>query len=283
MKGKSIFTVSEIMQLEELIILRNKVEVSKQKLIRDKMRKLSFYGKNDWGITDLQVNDLNTLIKSGRIKIIGANAIKPLSQSFIKETVLIPKPIINKSVMENTLDLQSILNRFSKNCFDPKIDNETKIDGSPGNYIICLKTNSSLPKIAFNPEFTTFGDLDVLYTGIAGTSLRKRDFKQHFTGNNAGGSTLRKSLGCLFGYKLIPRDKDPNTGKSKFNFNDEEELTKWMLSNLVMYFLPNLSYNEIESLLITYFNSPLNLMGNENIINKEFRTNLSSLRSIKNI
>jgi hypothetical protein len=226
MKGKNTFTVSQIKQLEELIILRNKVDASKQKSVRDKMRKIGFYGKDDWGITDLQVNDLNALIKSRRIKVIGTNVINSLSQSLIKETVFISNPIIPKSVSEDAADLKSILNHFANNCFDPKNDNETKIDDSPGNYIICLKRNSSFPKIAVEPEFKKFEDLDVIYTGIAGKSLRKRDFKQHFTGNNAGSSTLRKSLGCLFGYKLVPRDKDPNTGKTKFNNVDEEKLTK---------------------------------------------------------
>ncbi len=283
MKGKNTFAVSEIKQLEELIILRNKADASKQKSIRDKMRKIGFYGKDDWGIIDLQVNDLNALIKSGKIKVIGASVINSPSQSLNKEIDLIPKPIITKSVSENAVDLQSILNNFSKNCFDPKVDIQTKIDDSPGNYIICLKNNSFFDKLAIDPEFTQFENLNVIYTGIAGTSLRKRDFKQHFTGNNAGSSTLRKSLGCLFGYKLVPRDKDPNTGKTKFNEIDEEKLTKWMLSNLVMYFLPTHNYYKIEFQLIAHFNPPLNLMGNNNSINTDFRKKLSRLRSSKNI
>lgn len=281
MKGKKTFTVSEIKQLEELIILRNKVEASKQKSIRDKMRKLGFYGKDDWGIIDLQVNNLNALIKSGRIKVTNGNSINPFSKPLIKEIVLTPNPISMKLVSVDNLDLGFILNNFAKNCFNPKNDIETKIDDSCGNYIICLKNNCSLPELSINLELTKFDDLEVLYTGIAGRSLRNRDFKQHFKGN-AGSSTLRKSLGCLFGYKLIPRDKDPNTGKTKYSRIDEEELTKWMLSNLVMYFLPNLNYNEIESQLITHFNPPLNLKGNNNSINADFRKNLSSLRSNKN-
>lgn len=283
MKGKNTFTTIEIHQLEELIILRNKVDASKQKSVRDKMRKLGFYGKDDWGITDLQVNDLNALIKSGRIKVIGASVINSPSQSSNKVTDLIHKPIITKSVSENAVDLQSILNNFSENCFDPKVDTETKIDDRPGNYIICLKNNSFFDKLAITPEFTKFQNLNVIYTGIAGTSLRKRDFKQHFTGKNAGSSTLRKSLGCLFGYKLVPRDKDSDSGKTKFVGADENKLTEWMLTNLVMFFLPTSNYDEIESQLINHLNPPLNLMGNHNSINTDFRKKLSTLRSSKNI
>ena len=53
-------------------------------------------------------------------------------------------------------------------------------------------------------------------------SLKKRDYKQHFAGNNSGGSTLRKSLGSLMGLKKIPRDKNnPFNGKTKFSETDE--------------------------------------------------------------
>ena len=69
MKGKGIFTKSEIDELERLIILRNNAQASDQKSIRQRMRKIGFYGQDDWGIKDLKVSDLSSLIKSGRIKI----------------------------------------------------------------------------------------------------------------------------------------------------------------------------------------------------------------------
>ncbi len=281
MEGKNTFTISEIKQLEELIILRNKVDASKQKSVREKMRKIGFYGKDDWGLNDLQIKDLNGLIKSGRIKVIGGNGAEPLLSNSLKNNIVAPNRSINITFSENAVDIQSVLSLFSKNFFDPKADNETKIDDSCGNYIICLRNNCSLPKVNINPDFKKFENLDVLYTGIAGKSLRNRDFKQHFKGNNAGRSTLRKSLGCLFGYKLVARDKDPNTGKTKFASIDEETLTKWMASNLVLYFLPGRNYTEIELQLIAHFNPPLNLKGKYNKINIAFRKNLSSLRSCR--
>lgn len=129
---------------------------------------------------------------------------------------------------------------------------------------------------------TKFEGLNVIYTGIAGGSLRTRDFRQHFKGDNAGRSTLRKSLGVLFGYKLIPRDKDPNTGKTKFNIKDEQELSEWMIANLIMFFLPTADFNSVEIKLINQFNPPLNIKDNHNEINADFRRLLSSLRAKKN-
>jgi hypothetical protein len=131
------------------------------------------------------------------------------------------------------------------------------------------------------PILTNFEGFQVIYTGIAGGSLRTRDFRQHFKGNNAGRSTLRKSLGVLFGYKQIPRDSDRNTGKTKFGNADEVKLSEWMSNNLIMFFFPTSDYDSIEIELINHFNPPLNLKDNSNIINADFRQLLSSLRAKK--
>jgi hypothetical protein len=178
-------------------------------------------------------------------------------------------------------NLDETLSLFKVNLFDPKKDLDSKIPDSPGNYIICLRSNSSLPSVEIVPTMTMFDGRKVIYTGIAGTSLRKRDFRQHFKGNNAGASTLRKSLGVLFGYNLIPRDSDPSTGKTKFSAQDELTLTEWMCDNLIMYFLSTSNFSNNEIQLIHHFNPPLNLMGNKNSINRAFRELLSSKRSNK--
>lgn len=170
------------------------------------------------------------------------------------------------------------LKKFSKNVFDPLINNETDIPDEPGNYIICLKKYSKFPKTTVKPVFKTYNGLKVIYTGIAGTSLRKRDYHQHFTKNNAGSSTLRKSLGSLFGYNKIPRDKITTNNKTKFNDEDEIQLSDWMRNNLIMFYYANADYYLNEDLLITHFAPPLNIDKN---VSSEFRTHLKFLRSDK--
>jgi len=197
------------------------------------------------------------------------------------------KPVIAKTsrISSSTislLEINKILEGFKLNSFDPKYDSEINVADNPGNYILCLRKNSKLPTVSITPTMTKFEGLKVIYTGIAGSSLRIRDYRQHFKGNNAGRSTLRKSLGVLFGYKLIPRDKDPNTGKTKFNNHDEHALTEWMHSNLIMFFFPTTDFNNIEIKLINHFNPPLNIKDNHNNINSGFRRLLSNLRAGKN-
>lgn len=285
LKGKDTFTSNEIKELKELIKLRNKVSASEQKGIRQKMRDIGFYGRDDWGITNLKINDLDILIAENKIKISDKDITITISErTRLKDKVPKKQPQKHNTELKyNLVDLESLLEKFKCNCFDPKIDLEAKIPDSPGNYILCLRKNSKLPKITTPITLTKFEGLDVIYTGIAGSSLRKRDYKQHFIGNNAGRSTLRKSIGVLFGYRLIPRDKNPNTGKTKFKLEDEIELSKWMHLNLVLYFLPNKDFNKIETKLINYFNPALNLKDNSNKINADFRFILSELRNKRNI
>ncbi len=278
LKGKKVFSGEEIRQLEELIKLRVKSPADQQKRIRDNIRKIGFYGKDNWGIIDLQLIDLKRLINSGQIKVTSSNNktfAPPIVENKIKkaETANSTKTIIN-----NDEGLISVLYKLKLNCFDPMSDSDSKVDDKSGNYIVCLRKNSSLPTTVIKPLMKTFEDNSVIYTGIAGSSLRKRDLRQHFRGN-AGGSTLRKSIGVLFGYKLIPRDKDASNGKTKFSTIDENKLSEWMQQNLLMYFYSNTYHESLEMELINHFNPPLNLKSNGNPQNTEFRTYLSSLRA----
>src|SRR5690606_13699447 len=146
------------------------------------------YGQDDWGITDMQISDLHSLIKSGRIRIIGNNFQPSSTTSIVAKPTPTIKPKTSKSATTTSTDIDKILDSFKSSCFDPKLDEETKIDDSCGNYILCLRKNSKLPTVSISPTLTKFEGLNVVYTGIAGGSLRTRDFRQHFKGNNAGRS-----------------------------------------------------------------------------------------------
>lgn len=260
MKGKRLFSKNEITELKSLIKQRIKADRSGQKGIRARMRRIGFYS-SDFGINNLQLSDFENLIRSGRIKIVDQEL------SFHKTTVT------EKSKPNKT---QSLNGRFL--LFDPIKNTFEQIPDKPGNYIICLRKGSKLPDIGIECELKFYQGLKVIYTGIAGKSLRKRDYRQHFTGNNAGGSTLRKSLGSLFGYPKIARDKNAENGKTKFNISDEIKLSEWMLKNLLIYLKENSNPSDIEDELISTLNPPLNLSKNRNIINLEYRKRLSELR-----
>ena len=158
----------------------------------------------------------------------------------------------------------------------------------PGNYIFLLRPDVKLPEdvIKEQPTFTTleFGGTkyEVLYTGVTSRTLYERVFKTHLFGNNAGKSTLRKSLGCLWGYPFVFRDKNPNpnrTPKTKYRDEDEQVITQWMTKNLLVLVAPNSNFEDDETKMIEVFNPPLNIDKNHNLINLSYRMKIKELRS----
>ena len=165
--------------------------------------------------------------------------------------------------------------------FDPMTMDSNMLPNVAGNYVFLLRKGSQLPKVDIEPkipEFTLDGNTyQAIYTGIASKSLRKRDYRAHFIGNDASRSTLRKSIGSLFGYDLIPR-KEGDSKHEKFKPADEEKLTKWMKNNLLLAFVENADPESMEDKLIAELNPPLNLDKNDNTVHAEFRALLSKLR-----
>lgn len=175
--------------------------------------------------------------------------------------------------------------------FDPMKDCESILPDLPRNYFIVLRPTSQLAPIKVTPEFHYIdynnNHYPIIYTGISNISIRKRDYHQHFIGNNAGRSTLRKSIGSLMGFSKIPRDKNnSDNGKTKFNENDEETLSQWMRENLLLFYsVENRKKEQIETLeqeFINDYNPPLNILGNKNSVNKEYRALLKTLRNKTN-
>lgn len=151
-----------------------------------------------------------------------------------------------------------------------------------GNYIFLLREGCLLPQIEIEPVITKVeiaGKLyQAIYTGIASNNLRQRDYRQHFIGNDASKSTLRKSLGCLFGYDFIPRNAG-DTKHKKFKTQDEAALSEWMKNNLLLAYIEIADPDALEDKLISELNPPLNLRQNNNVTNAEYRELLSKLRS----
>lgn len=208
MNGRKTFTPSEVKEIKRLIREKLQTSSTQQKGIRNKIRKIRFY-YTDFNppSSGYTVEGFEELIRCGDIKVIGGHqAQAPEPRTITREqTQQVEK--LKPSTSESP-DVVSVFDAMEKNRFDPQTDSESKVENAPGIYLICLKENATLPSVSIKPVLPSFIGLEVIYTGIAGGSLRTRDYHQHFKGNNAGRSTLRKSLGVLFGYEQIPRDKD---------------------------------------------------------------------------
>lgn len=281
MKGRKRFNQTEMEELKRLIKAKESATPDRQKGIRNLIRKIGFYYSDfrtqKEGYT---LNNFEALIKSGEVTISHNSEDRTSKAVNYKSLDLLPRNQNNLN-SKTPNDLSSIFTTFKKNRFDPTNFSERNIPDYAGNYLICLKKGSRLPTKSYNPVMKEFDGLPIIYTGIASKSMRERDFRQHFTGNNAGRSTFRKSIGVLFGYKQVPRDKNPLSKKTKFATTDELKLSQWMKNNLIMYCFPSLDFNNYEKLLIQHFNPPLNLKDNHNPINLDFRQNLKRLRNDK--
>lgn len=165
--------------------------------------------------------------------------------------------------------------------FDPMTMDSNTLPNVAGNYVFLLRKGSQLPKVDIEPkipEVTLDGNTyQAIYTGIASENLRQRVYRTHFVSNNASRSTIRKSIGSLIGYDLIPR-KEGDLKHKKFKPANEEKLTEWMMSNMLLAFVENADSEPLEEKLIAELNPPLNLDKNTNMVNKEFRALLSKLR-----
>ena len=77
MKGKNEFTQNEINEIVALIRKRCSTPQSEQKQIRnkkirDKMRNIGFYGKDDFGVYDMTEEKFYRLIESKKIIILNS-------------------------------------------------------------------------------------------------------------------------------------------------------------------------------------------------------------------
>lgn len=151
---------------------------------------------------------------------------------------------------------------------------------SPGIYIVCVRNKNELPDEMKQLTYTEYNNLPIIYVGISKRSLKKRDYRQHLSGN-ARGSTLRKSLGTLMGLERKYSKKEEGTSKYKFTPECEARLSDWMSINIVFYHLVVENPGPQEQELIECYNPPLNISGNKNTVNAKFRQELRKMRSAK--
>lgn len=96
MKGKDKFTSAEILELRELIAERQNASRNYQKQLRNRMRKIGFFGRDDWGIIDCTLEDLDELIDTERIKIIDK-----MTSTIITDKSKSKNAIINQEINKN--------------------------------------------------------------------------------------------------------------------------------------------------------------------------------------
>ena len=247
MKGKSSFTIAEISEIKRLISLRIKADRSTQKSIRNKMRKIGFYGRDDFGIQDCQLSDFENLIRCGVIVIDdGKRLSSPVSstprQAATCKVVSTPTPTALAPVEAKEAENALIKGNFVA----VNTMTDYSVQDVPGLYCIKLRKGVHLP-----PESGRVREDGIIYIGQASKSLRKRLWKQEL--NQKGVATFFRSMGAILGY-LPPKGSlyGKSTHNYKFSPEDTEAIRKWMRQSLLVNWiaLGNEHMNEVEEYLI---------------------------------
>lgn len=251
LKGKNLFTQKEINELKRLITLRvNSTNKSEKKKLRDKMREIGFYGRDDWGINDCQIADLERLIYEGRIKVIGNNLISKSEyiskvEEPTKEKIVTYFASIEKELIKGDFKSVSSLSADA-------IPNEA------GIYCIKLREGSTLPS-----KFGKIQEDRIIYIGIASKSLRERLYEEEL--NHKRAATFFRSIGAMLDY-LPPKGSlyGKKTRNYKFSPENTDKIRKWMRQSLLVNFI-KVEKSEIgnyESSLIKKYSPFVNISKN---------------------
>ena len=251
LKGKNLFTQKDINELKRLITLRvNSTNKSEKKKLRDKMREIGFYGRDDWGINDCQIADLERLIFEGRIKVIGNNLIS--KSEYISK---VEEPTKEKIATYFASIEEELIKGDFKSVSSLSADT---IPNEAGIYCIKLREGSTLTS-----KFGKIREDRIIYIGIASKSLRERLYEEEL--NHKRAATFFRSIGAMLDY-LPPKGSlyGKKTRNYKFSPENTDKIRKWMRQSLLVNFI-KVEKSEIgnyESSLIKKYSPFVNISKN---------------------
>ena len=229
MKGKNTFTAKEISDLKQLIRMRVNADKDDQKKIRRIMRSIGFYG-SDYGIVDCQVSDLEGLIRSGMIEVIGGKPVSANASSEPTRPAVTPKATKPLAAAQKT---EKGIAAAEKSLLQGDFISVGALSGDmvpdvPGLYCIKLRKGVRLPA-----KFGKVRENGVIYIGQASTSLNQRFWKQEL--NHHGAATFFRSIGAMLGY-LPPKGSlaGKSTRNYRFSPEDTEAIRNWMRQSLLV-------------------------------------------------
>ena len=250
MKGKNIFTIKEIELLKKYIQERNKADSSTQKGIRNKMRKIGFYGRDNYGIVDCQVSDLESLIRTGKIKVIES---KPL---LAKEPLVTPRSAstpIDAKPMATTREVvkgQAVEKSLLQGDFiSVGALSGDMVPDVPGLYCIKLRKGVHLPA-----KYGKVREDGVIYIGKA-DNLRERLWEEELSHKKP--ATFFRGIGAILDY-LPPKGSligYANQNNYEFSPEDTNAIIKWMKLSLLVNWIqltPSLILDTEKELIVKY-------------------------------
>ena len=250
MKGKNTFTAKEISDLKQLILMRVNADKDDQKKIRRIMRSIGFYG-SDYGIVDCQVSDLEGLIRSGMIKVVGGKLVSANAPSATTRPAVTPKATKTVAVAPKAV---KGLAAAEKNLLQGDFLSVGALSGDmvpdvPGLYCIKLRKGVRLPA-----KYGKVREDGVIYIGKA-DNLRERLWEEELSHKRP--ATFFRGIGAILDY-LPPKGSligYANQKNYKFSPEDTSAIIKWMKLSLVVNWIqltPSLILDTEKELIVKY-------------------------------
>lgn len=179
------------------------------------------------------------------------------------------KTIITKQVKSSLLEKQLMNSKLYRSA--------AVVDGTvshgPGLYCIRIKDKTKLPA-PFN-KLLTERSHNIIYIGIASTSLSSRFLNQELRANGHG--TFFRSIGAVLGYRPTKGSLINKANKRNYKFSpvDETKIIEWINKNLVVNWVEcDKEFDTIETDLLYKHRPLLNIAKNPSAL-----AHLSKLRA----
>lgn len=252
-------------------LLKEKGRAMSTNEITDALNKSKWYQKKDGSlITAFQIhgrtkNYPQLFIRNGSmISLVGNSKTNPTKTK---------PPIFKKQLTAEVK--QKSLNQFDHSVYEKSLLNEKVFKGAGtidndvphccGLYCIRIINKSKLPS-PFN-KILEDREHNIIYIGIASTSLKSRFLNQELRANGHG--TFFRSVGAMLGYKPLKGSLINKANKRNFKFspNDEKKIIEWINKNLVVNWIEiNENFETIETYLVKKYRPLLNIAKNPSAI-----------------
>lgn len=156
-------------------------------------------------------------------------------------------------------EIESIL--MNEKNFKSASVTDSKVPDKPGLYCIRISDVRNLPS-PFK-EYLTERKHNIIYIGIASTSLKKRFVNQELRAKGHG--TFFRSIGAVPGYMPIESSMADKANKRNYKFSESDvlKIIKWINLNLTVNWIEcSDNIEELETGLIEKYLPLLNLKGN---------------------
>lgn len=225
-KGKRIFSEYEANQIIKLINQKVVASKNEQKVIRNRIRGLSFYFSDFSNKKGYTVDDFEKLIKTGEITITNQKEYSNKAEQNVPKVSLQKTNLYKAEIKSRNIEQELITKGDFKSI--SKLNQE--ILDSTGFYCIKLRTNSKLTLKYQN--ILNKRKFKFIYIGKAEKQNLRGRLGQELEHTSPG--TFFRSIGCVLKYYPMKGHLNGYSNQNNFKFSPENtsKIAKWLKENV---------------------------------------------------